>query len=189
MQLEELVATFYNVKTILQKEHLLKDYLGATVEIRSTIFNIEQGRIELEFVLSDADDRVRESGVEVHFDSRRFGAELLSYTYGDDVVLTTTLRSADLSDLEPSFVFDLRSVSKTGTTFESRRLAESRKGRTAKAVGIAAFWLVFASGLALAACYILKWLFAIPLATTLLPALVLASLLSIGVGTLAARED
>jgi hypothetical protein len=189
MLLEELVNTFYGVKTTLQKEHLLRDFIGTTVEIRSTIANIEQDCIKLESILSGADYRVRESGVSIHFDSRRFSAELLSYSYGDDVVMTTTLQSADLSALEPSFVFELRSIRKTGTTYSSRKSAESRKGRTGMAVAIGAYWLVLGSGVGIATCYVLEWVFRVPLAVTVPPALVLAGLISVGVGTMAARSD
>lgn len=92
LQLLDLINTFSS-GTVLQKTRRLKELLGVDVEIQSTIGDIEDNSIRLDFVLSDVSTDVDEWDIDVRFDRDRFAEQLLSYSYGDDVVLTATLKS------------------------------------------------------------------------------------------------
>jgi len=129
LQFADLISAL-DTGTVLQKTRRLEAWRGRDVEIASTIGNIEADNIWLDFVLSDLGYDLSDWSIEVHFDSHRFAEQLLSYSYGDDVVLTATVMSADF-DSFTFLTFELQSIHKTGTTFnsrhEARRKAEATK--------------------------------------------------------------
>lgn len=103
--------------TTIQKEERLKSLIGLDVDIVGTVWNVDRGEIRLA--------GLHTSCSLIGFDDKRFSAELLSYSRGDDVKVTAKLKAAVFSPAL-RFTFDLVSISKVGTTFQSRQEAEKK---------------------------------------------------------------
>jgi hypothetical protein len=118
MKLSELTAELAN-KTTLQQRQILKRCIGREIEMQSMICDIDADSINLDFISGDTAADKRDWDIQLFFDSERFGKELLSYGYGDDVAVVATLRSTELDHLQ-ILTFDLQRIRKVGTTLDSR---------------------------------------------------------------------
>ena len=124
MKLSELTAELAG-KTTLQQDQILKRCVGREVEMRSMICDVDADSINLDFISGDTAADKRDWDIQLFFEPERFGKELLSYGYGDDVVVVATLRSSELDYLQ-ILAFDLQRIRKTGTTLDSRDQAEAK---------------------------------------------------------------
>jgi hypothetical protein len=123
MNIEELNQGFYG-KTSIQKEELLGMLVGNEIVFFACLNDIKEKRIVLDVIVHKYIEMsdVRSYDFQPKYDKEKFGKELLSYQSGDDVKIKAKLVGGTIGNGgHPKFELELISISKTGSTLESRR--------------------------------------------------------------------
>lgn len=122
--------------TTIQKAELVKKFIGSEIEIYSDISNISENRIDVSWFdfnswTADYESKIFDDyfSIVIHYDSGRFGSQLLSFSRGDRVKIFAKLMHADFSELYRIFEFELISIAKINTRAQIKQLEEEAQKR------------------------------------------------------------
>ena len=111
---------FGNSKTTIQRELLLRNFTGKTIDITCFIGDIKNDSIEIGDLLWGNSYTSHSFQLKLFYEKEKFNNQLLAFTYGDEDKINAKLKSVDLRNSSlPHYEFDLVSIAKTGATYQS----------------------------------------------------------------------
>lgn len=136
MKLKEILTIAQG--TAIQKEALIKNYIGSNIEIDTIITNIESNKIytwgyihrygHIQYENEDV-NRIDTDNlvIDITYENEKFVTELLSYSSGDRVMIIAKLSEANFSGYYSHYKFELVSIRKISTLAEMAQAQETQK--------------------------------------------------------------
>jgi hypothetical protein len=134
MKLRELLIIIQG--TQIQKEALVKNYIGSNIEIHTDIRTIDNSRIGVSWDNFGIEEGGISTGASfnIQYEKAKFGNQLLSYSCHDRVMIIAKLDQADFSSGSSGYYqFELVSIRKLSTHVE-RSKANQAKGEALREV-------------------------------------------------------
>jgi hypothetical protein len=135
MKLKELLTIIQG--TQIQKEVLVKKYTGSNIEIHTDVHNITNVEVRVSWFhfTSDEDGYIDDDniGVSIQHEEAKFGTQLISYSYGDRVIIVAKLLQVYLTERKDIYEFELISIRKISSIIERKKAEEADREAKRKA--------------------------------------------------------